>query len=268
MIFRLKLEEYASLVLSGSKTIALGGFLQATSCFASGLTYTPLDMAGQPGIVTASAVECQQRCASVAGCAHFSYWPGDKGCHLQDFTAVSGTSLGAQSGPPACEQGSITHDVHTWISASTTSPAQPLNCIGDADSEARGSYVSCPQIYASGSHIAQLLSLVVNVRDGVIHSFAWDNSCDACGPQRCMNSALSVDNTTMLPGEKRGSSGTCGSSHVQCADPQVSCDLQILVTWAGTDKDGRHLQSAGRRLSQFGGNTMSSLYETMDYYGR
>merc|ERR1719291_328259 len=52
-------------------------------CFKAGAWYDPVDMPGQGRTVEASAVLCQQRCASVEGCAHFSFWE-DGGCHLQD----------------------------------------------------------------------------------------------------------------------------------------------------------------------------------------
>merc|ERR1711924_39650 len=145
-----------------------------------------------------------------------------------------------------------TGDVHAWIATSMQGPAVPLRCNDDTDSKERGRYVSCPQIYATADHIATALSLVVNVHEGIISSFTWDNSCEACGPQRCMKSAESL--------------GACGRNHVRCTDSKGSCDLTVLVTWAGTDKDGRHMQSAGRRVSRFTGATINSMYETMGAY--
>jgi len=272
MIFRILVEEYASLILTGSKTLALGGVLPVagligsnSSCFTMDTIYSPLDMPGQASTLAASAEACQARCATIKDCAHFSYFAVDRMCHLQNSSAVAKVIPSGQSGPPNCATG-VSQDIHAWVSSSTSSPALPLNCNGDADSNIRGKYVSCPQVYASSSHLAHLLSLVINVRDGFIHSFVWDNGCEACGPQNCMQSALSLDSVNMRPAAEKEESGSCGTTHVHCADPKVSCDLQVLVTWAGTDKDGRHLQSAGRRLSQFGGTTMSSVYETMDYY--
>jgi hypothetical protein len=162
------------------------------------------------------------------------------------------------------ESQAAVNDIHTWIARSDAGYAQPLDCNGDDDFEARGAFVSCPQIFASGSHVAHMLSLVVNLRNGLITSFYWDNGCDACGGQRCMKSALSLDKS-MIPGAEKLGTGSCGRTYVKCQDKQGACDLEILVTWAGTDKDGRHLTTAGRRLSKFGGATLGSMYETMDY---
>jgi len=197
MIFKLIVEEYASLKLAGSKDLARGGVISNGRMITKNNASTPTD------------------------------------------------------------------DIHTWIARSDAAVAWPLNCNSDDDMNARGAYVSCPQIFASGSHVAHVLSLVINLRDGLISSFAWDNGCAACGPQRCMKSAVSLDRN-MIPGAEKFGRGSCGRTYVQCEDPKA-CDLQILVTWAGTDKEGRHLQSAGRRLSRFSGSTIGSLYETMDY---
>lgn len=159
------------------------------------------------------------------------------------------------------------NDIHTWVARSDAGYAHPLDCNGEGDAQARGAYVSCPQIYTSGSHVAHILSLVINMRKGMIHSFAWDNGCAACGSERCMKSALSLDQS-MVPGAEKFNTGSCGRTYVTCEDPKTPCDMQILVTWAGTDRDGRHLQTAGRRLSKFSGTTLNSLYETMDYKTR
>jgi hypothetical protein len=157
-----------------------------------------------------------------------------------------------QMGTNSTQKKNGTGDVHAWIATSMQGPAVPLRCNDETDSKERGRYVSCPQIYATADHIATALSLVVNVHEGIISSFTWDNSCEACGPQRCMKSAESL--------------GACGRNHVRCTDSKGSCDLTVLVTWAGTDKDGRHMQSAGRRVSRFSGATINSMYETMGAY--
>merc|ERR1719476_962008 len=75
---------------------------QAT-CFESHKKYTPIDMSGQGRSVETSASGCQQRCASVSGCAHFSYWP-DGACHLQANAASKVfDAWRATTGPPSCE---------------------------------------------------------------------------------------------------------------------------------------------------------------------
>lgn len=70
-------------------------------CFQKGVSFAPLNMPGQLRSQEGSALRCAQRCASVVGCAHFSYWT-DGGCHLQDRHAKLEESQGLTSGPPDC----------------------------------------------------------------------------------------------------------------------------------------------------------------------
>eukprot|EP00931_Biecheleriopsis_adriatica_P074121 TRINITY_DN48257_c0_g1_i1.p1 TRINITY_DN48257_c0_g1~~TRINITY_DN48257_c0_g1_i1.p1 ORF type:complete len:1473 (+),score=240.55 TRINITY_DN48257_c0_g1_i1:50-4468(+) len=78
----------------------------AEDCFQTTVLYNPMDMNGQNRSVAASARSCQKRCASVSGCAHFSFW-GDEGCHLHDgnATASDDSPVIPVTGPPTCPQG-------------------------------------------------------------------------------------------------------------------------------------------------------------------
>jgi len=76
--------------------------VRKATCFENNKKYTPLDMSGQVRTVNSSAATCQQRCASVPECAHFSWW-GDGGCHLQDASSSVQAATGATAGPPDCQ---------------------------------------------------------------------------------------------------------------------------------------------------------------------
>merc|ERR1712110_451350 len=47
-----------------------------------------MDMPGQSRKVATSTSDCQAKCGSVSGCAFFTYWPRDGGCHCQRSTAM------------------------------------------------------------------------------------------------------------------------------------------------------------------------------------
>jgi len=47
-----------------------------------------MDMVGQSRSVETSSFACQARCAGVSGCAFFTFWPTDGGCHIQDANAI------------------------------------------------------------------------------------------------------------------------------------------------------------------------------------
>jgi hypothetical protein len=167
--------------------------------------------------------------------------------------------------------------VYTWVTSSTQhleaklqgDEATPLDCSTELDFKKRGNFVSCPQKYTDSDHTAVLMSLVVNLKDGKMAGFAWDNACTNCGPQRCMDISTSFDLNGTMGGrqesyEKFGI-GVCGTAMAKCDQSKKSqCDMVVLVTWAGTDRDGRNLLTAGMRLSKFSGHTMKSMYETMD----
>eukprot|EP00931_Biecheleriopsis_adriatica_P114597 TRINITY_DN90521_c0_g1_i1.p1 TRINITY_DN90521_c0_g1~~TRINITY_DN90521_c0_g1_i1.p1 ORF type:complete len:1193 (+),score=215.95 TRINITY_DN90521_c0_g1_i1:82-3660(+) len=71
-------------------------------CVRKGMRWTPV-MPGQPGVNVGSGKisDCQVRCASVSGCAHFAFW--DRGeCQLQDASATLQMGGGMSAGPPDC----------------------------------------------------------------------------------------------------------------------------------------------------------------------
>jgi len=71
-------------------------------CFESNRKYHPTNMLGQGRTVVNSPAECQRRCDSVNGCAHFSFWR-DGGCHLQDSAVYAQVAGGVTAGPPNCQ---------------------------------------------------------------------------------------------------------------------------------------------------------------------
>eukprot|EP01065_Artemidia_motanka_P036254 TRINITY_DN44170_c0_g1_i1.p1 TRINITY_DN44170_c0_g1~~TRINITY_DN44170_c0_g1_i1.p1 ORF type:complete len:626 (+),score=145.66 TRINITY_DN44170_c0_g1_i1:50-1927(+) len=78
----------------------------AVECLESGVRYEPLNMPGQTRSEAAVAHQCQQRCASVPGCAHFAFYE-DGGCHLQSKRAKRVEVPGEEvsSGPRSCVTG-------------------------------------------------------------------------------------------------------------------------------------------------------------------
>eukprot|EP00928_Gymnodinium_smaydae_P070006 TRINITY_DN53955_c0_g1_i1.p1 TRINITY_DN53955_c0_g1~~TRINITY_DN53955_c0_g1_i1.p1 ORF type:complete len:259 (-),score=26.94 TRINITY_DN53955_c0_g1_i1:251-1027(-) len=155
--------------------------------------------------------------------------------------------------------------VYTWVAAGYAGEASPLDCSNASDVGARGDIVSCPQIYTSSRHSAAMLNLVVNLQDGKITGFAWDNNCAGCGPSSCMKTHTSLNLSTNIPGGSLFDAGVCGRELAKCSQAtENSCDMTAMVTWVGTDQNGRNLLSAGMRLSKFTGYTLKSLFETLD----
>jgi len=155
--------------------------------------------------------------------------------------------------------------VYTWVTGTRSSKAHPLDCTDSSDLADRGHSVSCPQVFTTGSHVAQVLNLVINLKNGHLSSFAWDNGCAACSPSSCIQSSKSLSLPSFKEGPAFFSVGACGEDLPKCPpDDENSCDMKVFVSWAGTDKDGRNLVSAGTRLSKFTGPTLKSVYGTMN----
>jgi hypothetical protein len=167
------------------------------------------------------------------------------------------------------------YPVYTWVTSSTshlkapnrTDEAVPLDCSSESDVLRRENFVSCPQVYTAGGHTAVLMSLVVNLHKGKMFGLSWDNACKSCGPNRCMIPSTSFDLNTSMEGPYKFTDGICGQETAKCeasSSEESLCDMVVLVTFAGTDNDGRNLLTAGMRLSKFSGHTMKTMYETMD----
>merc|ERR1719183_3047667 len=64
-----------------------------------------MNMPSQDKTIEVSAKDCQSRCASVAGCAYFNFWP-DGGCHLAGSDAqmrpMPSSDVTITYGPKSC----------------------------------------------------------------------------------------------------------------------------------------------------------------------
>jgi len=75
------------------------------TCLSQDVTYQPLDMPGHYFSAESDAWACQTRCAAIAGCAFFSFFPrGSTGdCHVTDAVAYPQRgSIGFVAGPSSC----------------------------------------------------------------------------------------------------------------------------------------------------------------------
>ena len=178
--------------------------------------------------------------------------------------------------------------VHTFANSQASNPsaAWPASCdsattlpISNTTYPTISALSSCPFIYADEEYTATLLSLVINMESGVIVSIVWDNDCFTCASNspECLKgygSLVLQEQTAQLDylipdtTSELKLDGSCGTLHTECkavSTSASSCDLKVLVTWSGTDKFGRQLSTAGIRLSQFAGMSLSSLWDSVVY---
>jgi len=109
-------------------------------CFDRFWKYEPHDMAGQGRTSEPTKYWCQKRCQLTSGCAHFTYWKWDDGCHLQDADAGRRIDLLARSGPPTCADAALLqHSVND---------TEKVKASGDCDAVYDGKcYGACPSSF-------------------------------------------------------------------------------------------------------------------------
>ncbi|CAE7736671.1 unnamed protein product [Symbiodinium microadriaticum] len=74
--------------------------------------YEPWQMAGGGVTIEPDWMACQQRCKSVSGCAHFTFWPSGN-CRLQSSEAtISDDAWSGITGPPSHSQ--ACHTIQIW----------------------------------------------------------------------------------------------------------------------------------------------------------
>eukprot|EP00439_Symbiodinium_sp_Y106_P056828 s2691_g8.t1 len=87
----------------GDGTIVWKACEMQASCWKRNYKWTPDSMPGTGQESEPTAADCQQRCKSVAGCTHFSWWTNGR-CFLQDSSAVLTYDHWAYQGPAECEE--------------------------------------------------------------------------------------------------------------------------------------------------------------------
>lgn len=164
----------------------------------------------------------------------------------------------------------------------TTTKTPPLTTLSTKTQTYHSTLSSCPWLVMTDSYAGSVLSLVIKVFYGTIVSLTWDNSCYTCssnspecirGYSNLMFNQLSSTITTVVTDQTSSihGSGICGQQHTNCTSTTTAgynksaCDIKVLVTWSGTDRNGNQLTTSGIRLSQFAGASLSSLYESVSY---
>jgi len=90
-------------------------------------------------------------------------------------------------------------------------------------------------------------TLVIEVTDGLVDKLTWDDSCPLC------------ESSDMCVADRN-----CGVMHNTCGntDADNNCNLQIYVSWFGTDADGKYFTSSDKRLSRFRSGSLRGAYDS------
>ena len=108
--------------------------------------------------------------------------------------------------------------------------------------------------------MAQILSLVINMENGVIKNFEWSNGCynSDCDINNCKETNGTFNDTTYV--EQNCYVGDCSSTSTQC-------DTKVYVTWTGDDNKNRNCISDNYRISHFTGYSINSLLQSAYTFG-
>ena len=99
------------------------------------------------------------------------------------------------------------------------------------------------------------------MKEGKIYDIVWDNSCSGCKKDQCRsfksNSIYNESNSIEIK--------NCFLENNKCEDNSEStlCDPKFYITWFGTDKNKRQLQSSSLAMSKFKRYSTSSLYNSI-----
>lgn len=114
-----------------------------------------------------------------------------------------------------------------------------------------------------------LLMAVIYVDNGDVKSILWDDTCKWCDSNHCLSSTYDFEGNI----EQSHSDGkSCFIPDTQCklttgsvrtananAGTAINslCDLNVFITWTGTDSEGKFLKSAGSRFSRISRDQLS-----------
>lgn len=86
----------------------------------------------------------------------------------------------------------------------------------------------------TGKKLVGSRSIVVEVTDGTVTDLVWEDTCNGCTTQNCLEDSCSTETDTLDP--------KCDDADALQEDP-YRCGLKIYVGWRGTDSKGVSLTS-------------------------
>jgi len=97
--------------------------------------------------------------------------------------------------------------------------------------------------YGVNKRVVPFWTIIFQLDMGRVVQVTWDSGCHGCSAEtKCVdNQACSVP--------------------VSWCQSKADCDLKMYVGWFGTDKNGRYLTSAGKRLSRFRGQSVKDAFD-------
>ena len=118
-----------------------------------------------------------------------------------------------------------------------------------------------PYMIQTDDKVYWLQQLILSLKDGKLDSYYWDNNCTGCTDKCDEQTVLSTD---YLGEEHEYKHHNCYMSYcTTSATDAFTCNLRVMVMWAGTDSSGNNLTSSTMRIANFKYNGASTMYDAM-----
>eukprot|EP01126_Amoeba_proteus_P021342 TRINITY_DN2162_c0_g1_i4.p1 TRINITY_DN2162_c0_g1~~TRINITY_DN2162_c0_g1_i4.p1 ORF type:complete len:128 (-),score=7.13 TRINITY_DN2162_c0_g1_i4:70-453(-) len=104
------------------------------------------------------------------------------------------------------------------------------------------------KLYLSSRYVVGSYSAIVRMENGNVTRIDWNDGCQECNEDRCIDNVCGIDQDTCARNERL-----------------KSCDLKVYLGWIGTDLDGTYCRSAGDLPSNFRQFALRPVYEQSSF---
>lgn len=174
-------------------------------------------------------------------------------------------------------------NIYAWVTGAPTTTAWARECALEEGTPAtfpnidRTTAYSCPQLVMTSENVVPIASLVAIMENGVLKNLIWDNECQTCPTTSdlCIAGKLSLTLQSLSATQLylTGNEYSATTRNRICSVPQtnckpnlttgINCDFRILLTWQGTDSKGKRLTSSSLRMTQFSGQSVGSMWNSV-----
>jgi len=178
---------------SPSAQVDVGNASETLSCIEKDTTYEPEDMLGHILTYEDNVSACQARCASIVGCAHYSYWVPGQHCHVQDVAATAvPSSEGYLAGPPGCLPGEESEATRAIQEEMDSCYERSTAYLPTAHLASAGSISECQLLCEQAEDCAHFSFGIVSGRCGLAAAGATGQSVQnfVSGPRACEHARL------------------------------------------------------------------------------
>jgi hypothetical protein len=126
----------------------------------------------------------------------------------------------------------------------------------------------------NAGRIYPYLTAIINVKAGEVTGITWDDACEFCDADRCVENTVDFNGVEVTQQSSGGQpTKGCYISQEECnklvaeigGTGGTDCDVLVYVVWTGTDSRGKTFQSAG--IEPSGGMTLVVVAMTVAMAG-